>query len=211
VWTLQDPDGIGREWMDLRFGLALPLGDIFLIGLTGKYITLQQNGNGPLGRSVASGGLRNTNIVQTFTFDAGVTFRPVPMFAISFTGQNLSNPETSLLPLMGGVGLGLGTADFSLNADAVIESRTFDKTSLRVNGGGEVLLADRVALRAGYRFDQGLESHALSAGAGYVDQKYSIDASFRRGVAGPAYTAIVFGFSVHLESLGLGASSPDAY
>lgn len=211
VWTLQDPDGIGREWLDLRFGLALPLGEMFLIGLTGKYITLQQNGNGPLGTSAASGGLKDTNIIQTFTFDAGATFRPVPMFSISITGHNLSNPETSLLPLMGGIGLGLGTPDFSLNADAVLESRTYDKTNVRVNAGAEVLVADRLALRAGYRFDQGLESHALSGGAGYVDQKYAIDASVRRGVAGPGYTAIVFGFSVHLESLGLGASSPDAY
>lgn len=211
VWTLQDPDGIRREWMDVRFGLALPLGDIFMMGLTGKYVTLQQNGNGPLGASRASGGLADSNIIQTVTFDAGVTFRPVPVFAISVTGHNLSNPETTLLPLMGGLGIGLGTSDFSLSADAVLESRTYDGSRVRVNAGGEVLLADRVALRAGYRFDSGLESHALNGGLGYVDQKYSIDASLRRGVAGPTYTAIVFGFTVHLESLGLGSSSPDAY
>lgn len=211
IWTMQDPDGIRREWMDLRFALGLPLGDTFLIGLTGKYITLQQNGYGPLGFSEASGGLKDTNIIQTITFDAGATLRPIPQLFISLTGHNLSNPETSLLPLMGGLGLGFTTGEFGLNADAVLESRLRDQAQVRVNVGGEVLVADRVALRLGYRFDQAQDSQAVSGGLGYVDPKYAIDASVRRGVVGEPYTAVVFGFSVHLESLGLGSSNPDSY
>lgn len=211
VWTMQDPDGIRREWMDLRFALGLPLGDVFLLGLTGKYVTLQQNGNGPLGASQASGGLRGTNIIQTVTFDAGATLRPTKEFFIALTGQNLSNPETTLLPLMGGLGIGYATPDFGISGDAVLESRTYEKTRVRANVGGEVLLADRIAVRGGYRYDQGLESHALSGGLGYVDPRYAIDASLRHGVSGPGYWAVVFGFTVHIESMGLGASSPDAY
>lgn len=211
VWSMQDPDGIRREWLDLRFAMAMPLGDMFAIGLAGKYVTIQQNGYGALGFSEVSGGLIESNIVQTVTFDAGVTLQPVPEFKVAITGTNLTNPETALLPIMGGIGMGIGTEDFSLNADAVIESRTFDATKLRVNGGGETLVADRVAVRGGYRYDQGLQTHSLSFGLGYVDQKFAIDASFRRGVVGEIYTAITFGFSVHIESLGLGESSPDSY
>lgn len=211
VWTLQDPDGIRREWMDLRFGLAMPLGDVFFLGLTAKYITLQQNGTGPLGSSEASGGLAGTNIIQTISFDAGATLRPIKEFSLAITGHNLTNPETTLLPLMGGIGIAYNTGEFGLSADGVLESRTYEAARFRMNAGGEVLLADRVALRGGYRFDQGLQSHALSGGLGYVDPKYSIDIALRRGVAGPEYFAVVFGFTIHIESMGLGSSSPDAY
>src|SRR5690606_26411473 len=100
IWTLQDPDGIGREWLDLRFGLAMPLGDIFFLGVTGKYITLQQNGVGPLGYSRVSGGLKDSNIIQTMTFDAGATLRPIPQFSIAITGHKLTNLDTSLVPIM---------------------------------------------------------------------------------------------------------------
>lgn len=211
VWTLQDPDGLDRQWMDLRFALAMPLGDIFFLGVGARYLTLQQNGTGPLGRSEVSGGLQDSNIIQTVTLDAGITLRPVPEFSIAVTGNNLTNLDTALFPIMGGVGIGFSTADFGLNADASIESRTNEETMLRVAGGGELLLADRLMLRAGYRFDQGLDSHAVSGGLGYVDQRFSIDLSGRRGVAGPAYTAIVFGFTVHIEAMGLGPSSPNVY
>lgn len=211
IWTLQDPDGLDRQWMDLRFALALPLGDIFFLGVGARYLTLQQNGTGPLGRSEVSGGLQDSNILQTVTFDAGVTLRPVPEFSIALTGNNLTNLDTALFPIMGGLGLGFSTEDFSLNADATLESRSDEQTNVRVSGGGELLLADRIMLRAGYRFDQGLDSHAVSGGLGYVDQRFSIDLSGRRGVAGPAYTAIVFGFTAHIEAMGLGPSSPNVY
>lgn len=211
IWTMQDPDGIRREWMDLRFGLGMPLGDVFLLGLTAKYVTLQQDGTGPLGFSEASGGLKDTNIIQTVTFDAGATLRPTDELSIAVTGHNLTNPETTLLPLMGGVGIGYATPDFGVSADGVLESRTYEKSRIRFNIGGEVLLADRLAVRGGYRFDQGPEAHALSGGLGYVDPRYSIDLSLRRGLADPAFWAVVFGFTVHIESMGLGSSSPDAY
>lgn len=211
VLTVQDPDGIAREWMDIRFGLAMPLGDLFFLGLTGKYVTLQQNGLGPLRHSEASGGLQDQNIIQTVTFDAGATLRPVPQFAISLTGHNLTNPDTSILPIMGGIGAAFSTADFIISADAVLESKTHSATKFRAMAGGELLLADRVATRLGYRFDQGLEGHAISGGLGYLDQKFSIDASLRKGISGTEYWAAVFGFTIHIEAMGLGASSPGAY
>ncbi len=211
VWTLQDPDGIRREWIDMRFGMSMPLGEIFLLGLAGKYITVQQNGTGPLGYSEASGGLPNTNIIQTIAFDAGATLRPVPEFTLSITGTNLGSSDTSLVPVSGGVGMGLATEDFSLSADASLESSTYQETTIRVNGGGEILVADRVAVRAGYRYEQFPNTHALSGGLGYADQKFGLDVSMRRGLGDTPYTAIVFGFTVHIESMGLGPSSPSSY
>jgi len=211
VLTIQDPDGMAREWMDVRFGLSMPLGDLFFLGLTGKYITVQQNGLGPLRHSEVSGGLQDQNILQSVTFDAGATLRPSPQFAVSLTGQNLTNPDTAILPISGGLGAAFSTADFILSADAVIESKTHAATKFRAMAGGELLIADRIAARLGYRFDQGFEGHAVSGGIGYIDQKFSLDASVRRGISGAEYWAAVFGFTIHIEAMGLGSSSPGAY
>ena len=56
TWTLQDPDGIDRTSTDLRFALAYPFSEQFFVGAGMRYLWLEQNGYGPLGRSAASGG-----------------------------------------------------------------------------------------------------------------------------------------------------------
>ncbi|HXS15767.1 MAG TPA: hypothetical protein VN764_01175 [Polyangiaceae bacterium] len=208
-WTMQDRDGIDRQWMDIRFGLAMPLGDVIYLGLGGRYITLQQNGVGVLGQSYASGGIRGSNIIQTVTIDAGLTVRATPELKFAITGNNLTSLDTALFPLLAGLGASYDTEDFSVGADLTMETRTYDKVMLRARAGGEILFADQVMVRLGYRFDQGPDSHALCGGLGYVNKLFSIDASVRRSVVGPSYTAITFGISGHIESMSLGASSPD--
>jgi hypothetical protein len=202
-WSQQDPDGIRREWTDLRFGLAMPLADILYLGITGRYLNASQKGLGPLGQSKASGGIPEGSIIETVTFEAGATLRPLPEFLISVVGYNLTNQDTSLLPLMGALAVGFTSEDFSLGADMVLESRTYGDSRIRVQGGGELLIADVVPVRLGYRFDQGPESHALAAGVGYLNQKFGIDVAVRRAVVGPEYTAVTFGFTLHIEAMGL--------
>lgn len=211
VWNQQDPDGMRRESTDFRVALALPIANVLYVGVAGKAFALTQNGTGPLGQSYASGGIPGSNILNTFTFDAGVTLRPIPEVAIAVTGHNLTNPDHAFLPLTGGLGIGVGTKDFSLGADAVMESRTYQETKMRFMGGGEVLIADMINVRAGYRFDQGLDTHAVSFGLGYLDRKFAVDVSGRRSVSGVEYTAIVFGFSIHIEAMGLGGTTVSEY
>jgi hypothetical protein len=69
--------------------------------------------------------------------------------------------------------------------------------------GAEILVADSIPIRAGYRFDAGAESHALSAGVGYVERSFSADAALRRVVSGDKATAVVLGITLHLEASGL--------
>jgi hypothetical protein len=211
TWTQQDPEGLKRESTDLRFALALPVSDVLFIGAAGRMLSFSQNGLGPLGLSPVSGGLPYANILNTFTFDAGVTLRPISQLAIALTGHNLTNPDTALVPVSGGLGLGLITDVLSVSADAVLESRTFQKNNVRIMGGAEVLVADKFVVRGGYRFDSGLATHAVSGGFGYVDPRFAVDASVRRGVAGEEYTAVIFGFTVHIEALGLGQESNSDY
>ena len=69
--------------------------------------------------------------------------------------------------------------------------------------GGEYLIANHFPARLGYRFDQGPNSHALSAGFGYIEHRFSVEAAVRRTLVGPSATTIVLGVAYFLESSGL--------
>lgn len=210
VWTLQDPDGIDRQATDLRFALAMPFSDQFALGVGGRYLWAKQDGLGPLGQSLASGGSEGENVVRGFAFDAGATLKPTDFFAISLVGNNLNNPGHGFQPTSMGGGVGVGTKDLTLEVDVVSDFTTWDETKVRAMGGLELLLADHYAVRGGYRYDDGAKSHAVSLGAGYIDRAFAAEAAVRRVVSDPGVTAIFFGFTYHLESTGL-TPSPDGF
>ncbi|MEZ4222737.1 MAG: hypothetical protein R3B13_17480 [Polyangiaceae bacterium] len=211
TWTLQDPDGIDRRATDLRFALAFPFSDQFFLGIGGRYLWLRQDGLGPLGESLVSGGLQDENIVRGFSFDAGATVRPSDSFAISVVGNNLNNPGHGFQPSSVGGGIGVGSEQFTVEADVVSDFTTWDTTKIRAMGGGELLLADNYPIRLGYRYDDGASSHAISGGVGYVDRAFSAEVAVRRVVAGDPATAIIFGFTYHVESSGLTPSAADSF
>lgn len=211
TYNLMDPDGIDRTWLDVRGGLAFPFSDSFFLGATVRYLKLGQDGLGPLGRSPASGGLEGDFILDTFSFDVGATLKPTKEFAISVVGNNLSNPDNGFQPLTVGGGIGYGNERFSLEADVVGDFTTYDDTTMRAMAGLEILVGDNFPLRAGYRFDEGAESHALGFGAGYIDRALSAEIGIRRTVSGEAATAVVFGFTYHLESAGLAPGGADTF
>jgi hypothetical protein len=93
----------------------------------------------------------------------------------------------------------------------VADFTTYEDTKIRGMGGLELLLAEHYALRGGYRFDQGAESHALSFGGGYIDRAFLLDVGVRRVVSGESSTTIVIGFTYHLESTGLAPDSADSF
>ena len=77
--------------------------------------------------------------------------------------------------------------------------------------GAEALFADHVSARVGYRYDEGAASHALSGGVGYIDRAFDVDVAVRRVVSGDAATAIVLGFTYHLDSTGLTPGPGDTF
>lgn len=207
TWGRQDPDGVDRTNVDLRFGLAYPFAKKFFVGVAGRYLSSKQEGF-PRGLynlrpSAAAGGLSGDPIVKTITLDAGVTVKPIEQLALSLVGYNLTDPGNSLLPLTFGGGAGFGTEMFTIEVDALGDFTTWEKTTARVMGGGEVLIAGHVPVRAGYRYDNGAETHTVTGGLGYLDKAFSLDVSLERIVKGDSVTAIVFGFTYHLESTGL--------
>lgn len=203
TYTLQDPDGLKRKIVDVRVALAMPLGDRFFAGAAMKYMRLEQNGLGPLGRSLASGGLAKGAIINGWTFDAGVAARPIDWLTIGIVGTNLTNPGNSFQPTGFGGGLAIGNQDFSISGDVAADFTTYQRTTLRTMAGGEYLAADRFPIRLGYRFDDGAKTHAISGGAGYIDRSFGVSASLRRTVSGEVSTAIFLGIQFFVESTGI--------
>ncbi len=184
-WSIADPDGVKRVWTDLRLSLAIPLGDRFALGMTGRYLRAEQSvGKGPLGPSLVSDGTADKAVVNAPTFDLGFTAAFTREFRLGVVGHNLSNPGNGFLPTTLGSGLGYGSREFSIEVGANVDFTTFGKPKVRAMGGVELFILDRLAIRAGYRYDDGFRTHAVSLGLGYIDRKWSIELSGRRDVVG---------------------------
>ncbi|MEI9953949.1 MAG: hypothetical protein WDO74_34485 [Pseudomonadota bacterium] len=211
TYNTQDTNGINRNWTDIRGAISYPLSDQFYLGLGVHYMRLRQNGQGPLGASLASSGLSGDFIVNGFSFDGAATFKPADGLAISIVGVNLNNPGNTFQPTSVGGGVGYGKELFSIEADVVADFTTWDSTKLRAMAGGEYLAGDHFPLRVGYRYDEGAKNHSLSAGLGYIDTSFGAEIAVRRVVSGEPATAIVFGFSYHLDSGGLTQGESDTF
>jgi hypothetical protein len=211
-WVNGSGDELERSLIDVRFALAYPLGDRFFIGLAGRYLKVSQSGiHGPFGDSLVSGGLaevpgdrsNRSALVNTPTFDAGITIRATDELYLAVLGQNLTYPNNGILPTMLGGAIGYGTKDVTVEVDGVADFTSYAKTTARLMAGGEYLLGDRFPLRVGYRFDQGANSHAASVGLGYLTPEFGVEASVRRTISDPGLTTVVIGLSYFLESSGL--------
>ncbi len=191
-WSQQDPDGLKRQWTDLRLGLGLPLGDRFALGVTGRYLRLdQQAGHGPLGASLASSGVSTEPTVNTITFDIGATIAVGEGFRIAALGRNLTNPGNRFAPTTLTGGLGYQEGIFAIEADGMVDFTTWGKAQARGMLGGEIFVASHFPLRIGYRYDNGQRAHAISAGFGYIDSKFSVELSGRRDVAADFPSTVV--------------------
>ena len=136
-------------------------------------------------------------------------FEESDILSIGLLGTNLTNAGNGFRPLGFGGGIGVGTRDFSIEGDLVADFTTWERTTLKYMAGGELLAADRFPLRAGYRYDDGPKTHAVSGGLGYLDQQFAIEASLRRTVSGQGSTTIIIGISYFLESSGITRSVGD--
>lgn len=204
VFNRQDPDGIDRQWNDLRFALAFPFSEQFQLGLGGRVMWLKQDGDGPLGSDAVASGLQGENILRDFTFDAGMAFRPSREISFALVGNSITDPGHGFLPSRLGGGIGYGTQDFTLEGDVVADFTTWNRTTTLAMGGFEFLAANAYPIRAGYRFDEGAATHWVSGGLGYIDQQVSAEISARRGVSGQKATEVVIGFKYHLDAAGGG-------
>jgi hypothetical protein len=175
TWSTLDPDGIDRSWTDVRGALSLPVASFLSVGAAVRWLRIQQAVDaGPFGASLASGGTPTGPLFNDFTFDVGAT-ASLEGFRLGVVGHNLTNPGTGLAPTTAAAGLGYSNDKFSLEADGMLDFTTYASTRGRVMLGGEVFLAERYALRAGWRYDTGTKLNTPSIGLGYIDPKWSVE------------------------------------
>lgn len=159
----------------------MPLGDHFAIGATGRWLRVDQSvGAGPFGHSLASDGTADGPLLNALTFDVGATAALGESFRFGLAGHNLTNLGTALAPTIGSAGLAYGSHEFSLEADGLLDFTTYGSARARLMAGAELFLADRYAVRVGWRYDGGTLVHAASLGFGYVDPRWSVELAVRR-------------------------------
>lgn len=214
-----DPDGIDRTFIDARAAIAYPISDKLYLGLAGRYAKIDQSpAQAPFGveQDKVAGGLVDPeerlsrfSMVNTFTFDAGVTLRATDSLYIGVLGTSLSYPGHSVLPTTLGGGIGYGTQDFTIEVDGLADFNSWESAKARVMAGGELLLGDHFPIRGGYRWDQGSDTHSVSGGLGYVGTEFSAEVAVRRSLSDPGATTIVIGLAYFLESTGLTRAPTD--
>jgi opacity protein-like surface antigen len=224
-----DPDGIRRSVLDLRLGLAYPLSDKFILGVSGRYLKVNQSGTAaPLYGflpSVVSGGLFDPStgspptdrfaLVNTATVDAGLIVKPTDSFFIAAVGQNLTYANNGFLPLLVGGGLGYSADVFAIGVDGIADLSSWStpgssKPTARIGAGAEYKVGGVVPLRLGYRFDEGAKLNTLSFGSGYVGQEFAVEASVKRTVSNPGATTMFLSVAYYLESTGVTRQAPQS-
>jgi hypothetical protein len=209
-WAEFDPDGIHRTWTDVRAGLSMPVGDHLSFGATGRWLRVNQAvAAGPFGASLASDGTPTGPLFDELTFDLGATAIIVDGLQFALVGHNLTNPGTALAPTTGAAGLGYTTPTFAVEADGLLDFTTWGNPQGRVMAGAEAFVAERYALRAGWRYDTGTRLNAPSLGFGYIDPKWSVELSARHDlVSDHASTLVVLSLRYFYDPTG-GSTPPD--
>ncbi|MCP4675747.1 MAG: hypothetical protein GY854_09625 [Deltaproteobacteria bacterium] len=191
-----------HDEFDGRLALSGGIGDVFFIGLTGRYIHVEQNKSsnkwGPIGKPAlpASGSQQ----VDGFTFDAGTAFRLGDVVTLGVVGYNLSNTGSVFAPLELGGGVGLHLLKMLLiEVNGVVDFTSHTDPAWDLHFGTELFLARRVAIRAGYIYDIYYNLHTVTAGLGYVDTHFSLDVGFQHEIIEEGRMLLAFGFKYFIN------------
>lgn len=207
TWSTLDPDGINRSWADVRGALSLPIASFLSVGAAVRWLRIQQAVDaGPFGASLASGGTPTAPIFENFTFDLGAT-ASLQGFRLGVVGHNLTNPGTGLAPTTAAAGLGYSNETFSLEADGMLDFTTYASTRGRIMFGGEVFVAERYAMRAGWRYDTGTKLNTPSIGLGYIDPKWSAEIAVNHDII-DAHASTLVAISLRYFYDPTGSTSP---
>ena len=193
---------IGEEFTnhksyDGRVSLSAAFGNVFYLGLTGRYLYLANNTGrkhrGPGGVAALPGTLDTQ--VDGMTLDAGASLRLGGMLTLAAVGYNLTYTESVYAPLKLG-----GAAAFQLGPKVVLETdlvtdfTSYEKNVYELRAGGEFFVGGYVPLRAGYVYDSFLRVHSMSAGIGYVDDRFAIDFAYVQELKKEGELMIAVGF-----------------
>jgi hypothetical protein len=159
-----------------RLAISAPLSEGFFLGAGTTFFDVE----GPRPSTAAS-------------VDAGLFWQVARYVAVGAVGRNLIPiANEAIAPLGMAAGLSVGS-DASLTV-AAEWSADFPEEGATVNrwaAGVEYLLQNLVPLRAGYLYDEKLDTQWWSAGAGFVTRTVALDAAYRQSFDATSARTIV--------------------
>lgn len=161
---------------DVRAALAMPLADVAAVGVNLKYVRVDY----------AEVVVDSPGFLNDFSLDAGAMVMIDPFF-FGVVGTNLTDLDHPLAPMALTLGAGVTIGTGRLEFNTTFDWSSYDEVEpmgMKYALGGEILLADVLVLRAGYRFEDVPNVHGITAGIGYVDPNGALDFGFQQDLSG---------------------------
>ena len=176
------PDGRGEGW-SFGFGYSGAIGQALYAGGQTKFLRYR----GPDG------------LTAKWAQDVGILSKRGG-FSWAVVVQNISLEKLPLFPLTATAGLALGTdTDWHLAFDYKADLSDTNNVKHKAALGGEVLLSEGMALRAGATYDATAKYWWASAGVAFLTEKGGLQLVWRRRVSGPFDQFFEAGLTLYLE------------
>jgi hypothetical protein len=177
---------------DLKIALAMALGDRLSLGVAGRYLKMSANESGENGEPIGPH-------AKGFTMDTALRLTLTEGLHLALLGENLVDRHSALVPRRVGGGVGYSWRRMlDVGFDLLTDLSTFDHATVLLGTGVEVVIAEKVPLRLGYRGDLGRDVHALTAGVAYREQKITIAFSMRQEFGTYGETLLLLSFIGHI-------------
>ncbi len=170
----------GHGGYDGRISLAVPFGDHFAIGASGRYVSLWREGQEDA-----------PPFAEQVNLDAAIRVTPIPGLHIAALGYNLIDVGSPLVPVQVGGSISY-TIDntFTLAFDGLADLSTWHDADGNIRpeamfGGAAEFFTGEVPIRAGWMFDTGRSLHYVTAGVGWMNGELGVDIAARQQVTGP--------------------------
>jgi hypothetical protein len=177
---------LGRSGHEGGLALSVPIGQRFFIGATARYLRISHDAPVPVG---------TPGRVSGFSFDAGMTVRPLDVISVGFSATNINDPGTNRAPRTFGIGATVAPVpDLLLTFDGVMDFTNVPAGTERVlhfMGGAEYVFAKRVAARGGGGRRGGIDAGFVAAGLSLLAEVGALDVGFQRDLGGPLGETVV--------------------
>lgn len=182
---LSEKPGISkRSGHEGGVSLAVPLGGLVFVGGQLKYLRLITEPQAP----PLTGTKAEKDTFTGFTFDLGVTVRPLTQLSLGAVAYNLNDLKSPFAPMGGGLGASvMPIAMLTLTFDAVVDLTTYDDTKgnqTSLMGGAEFMTGNGIAVRAGGGKNAFRDAGYLAAGLSTVSELGAVDLGFSRDISG---------------------------
>jgi hypothetical protein len=183
-----------RQSHEVGLAMAYPIGDMFHLGLTGKYVDLGVEQPEFTPASAVDDG------TSGFTMDFGGIIRLGSSLNLAVVLQNAIPLDHHDYPMQLGMGAAYALGTFFLaEFDAVLDFDSAEEVKASYHGGGELFLGKRYALRGGAMHDTVRQPTYVTGGLGLVAQRMGLDFGLRQMVEGGAETMVAFSIRLFIQ------------